>query len=41
MERKTTVKYKIPLAFRDYLLMPKDPLNPPTVSTYFSDLLPT
>lgn len=27
--------------FIKYLLMPSDPLKPPTVSLYFSDLLPT
>ena len=32
----------IPLKeFKDNVLIPKDPLNPPTVSLFFSDLLPT
>ena len=31
----------MPKALKVNLLMSRDPLNPPTVSLYFSDLLPT
>ena len=40
-EEKAFIQFRTPKVFKDHLLMPLDPLNPPTVSTYFSDLLPT
>ena len=39
--RKFNSTLQKPIALKDHLPMPKDPLNPPTVSLYFSDLLPT
>ena len=36
-----TTQFKRAIVLKDHLLIPLDPLNPPTVSLFFSDLLPT
>ena len=41
MKENTTTQCIGPKALKVNLLMPSDPLNPPIVSLYFSDLLPT